>query len=158
MPKEGFSCAAMEGTQQQINKPRPEVQEVKKRGVVFPGHKIVKAVVETQPAIVWENQMDGCLSCQIVTAKNPQTCWRRKGTGAHPPRPVPLRPGMPPAPPDYSEQTQSSETEGVPPRYVYLHTPLPSARFVNLDPYAKDRMCDQDFIPDLLTDEGRSTG
>jgi len=71
---------------------------------------------------------------------------------------VPLTPGTPPAPPDDGERTQSSATEGVPPGYVYIHTPLPSARFFNPDPYAKDHMRDKDFIPDLLTDEGPSTG
>jgi len=65
---------------------------------------------------------------------------------------------MPPAPPDDIERTQSPTTEGVPPGYVYVHTPLPCARLFNLDWYAKDRMHDKDFIPDLLTDEGPSTG
>jgi len=53
--------------------------------------------------------------------------------------------------------TQSSETEGVPPGYVYIHTLHPSARFVNLDPFANDHMCVTDFVPDLLTDQGPST-
>jgi len=70
---------------------------------------------------------------------------------------VPLRPGKPLAPPDNSDRTQSPETEGVPPGYLYIHTPLPSARFSNPVPYAKDRMRDKDCIPDLLTDEGPST-
>jgi len=61
-------------------------------------------------------------------------------------------------PPDDSEITQSSETEGVPPRYVYIHSPLPCARFYNLDPYAKEPMRDKDFIPDLVTDERPLTG
>jgi len=65
---------------------------------------------------------------------------------------------MPPAPPDDSEITQSSETQGVSPRYVYIHSPLPCARFFNLDSYGKDLMRDKDFILDLLTDEGPFTG
>ena len=65
---------------------------------------------------------------------------------------------MPPAPPNDSGRTQCSETEGVPPGYVYIHTPLPRAQFINVDPFAKDRMRDNDFIPDLLTDECPSTG
>jgi hypothetical protein len=32
-----------------------------------------------------QNQMSGCLPCQNGTAKNPQTCWISKGTGAPPP-------------------------------------------------------------------------
>ena len=78
--------------------------------------------------------------------------------GVPPPQPAPLRPRTPPVPPDDSERTQSSETDGVPPRYLYIHTALPSSQFFNLHPYAKDHMHNKDFIPDLLTDEGPSTG
>jgi len=156
--KVGFLRTAFEETQRLIKLPHVEVREAKKRGVVFPRHNKVKPAIERHPAMVRENQMDACLPFQNVTAKTQQTHWRLKGTGAPPPRPAPLRPGMPPAPPGDSEKTQSSETEGVPPRYVYIHTPLPSGRFFTLDPYAKDRMHNKDFIPDLLTDEGPSTG
>jgi len=65
---------------------------------------------------------------------------------------------MPPVPPDDSERTESSKTEGVPPGYVYKHTPLPSARFLDLDSYAKDRMGEKDINPDLVTDKVPSTG
>jgi len=156
--KERFSRAAIEKTQEVIKKPRAKVGEEKKRGGVFPGHNKVKAAIERHLANVRENQTDGWLPCQNGTAKNPQTRWRRIGTGASAPPPVPPRPGAPPAPPDDSERTQSSETEGVPPGYVYIHTPLRSARFINLDPYANDYMRNNDFNPDLLTDEGLSTG
>jgi len=156
--KERFSRAAFEETQQVIKKPGAKVREEKKWGGVFPRHNKVKAAIEGHPANVRENQTDGCLPCQNGTAKNPQTCWRRLGTGASAPPPAPLRPRTPPAPPDDSERTQSSETDGVPPGYVYIHTPLRSARFINLDPYAKDYMRNNDFIPDLLTDEGLSAG
>jgi len=158
MAKEGFSRTTIKETQQLIKKPRAEVREEKKLGVVFPEHNKVKAAIERHPAMVHENQMDGCLPCQNGTAKNPQTRWRCNGTGAPPPRQAPPRPTKPPSLPDDSERTQSSETEGVPPGYEYIHTPLPSARFFNLDPYAKDCMHDKDFIPDLLTDESPSTG
>jgi len=60
-------------------------------------------------------------------------------------------------PPDDSEMTQSTETEGVPPGYLYIHSPLPCARLFNLDLYAKDLMRDKDLIPDLPTDEGPFT-
>jgi len=33
---------------------------------------------------------------------------------------------------------QSSQIEGVPPGYVYIHTPLLNAQFFNLDAYGKD--------------------
>ena len=78
--------------------------------------------------------------------------------GAPPPPAEPPRPGRPPAPPDDSERNKRPETDGVPPGYVYIHTPLPWTRFLNLDPYGTDRMRDTYFIPDWLTDEGPSTG
>jgi len=158
MAKERFSHAAIEETEQLIGKPRAEVRERNKRGVAFPVHDKVKAAIERHLAKVRENQTGGCLPCTNGTSKNPQTCRRRKGMGATPPRPAPPRPRTPPAPPDDSERTQSSGTEGVPPGYLYIHTPLPSARFFNLDSYTKNRMHNKDFIPDLLTDEGPSTG
>ena len=74
MAKGGISCAAIEETQQQIKKPRAEVREEKKRGVEFPMHNKVKAAIEWHPAMVRENQTDGCLPCQTGTAKNPETC------------------------------------------------------------------------------------
>jgi hypothetical protein len=39
-----------------------------------------------------------------------------------------------------------------------IHTPLPSTQFCNLDQYAKEDMYDKYSIPDLLTDDGPSTG
>jgi hypothetical protein len=86
MAKGGVSRATVEETQQLIKKPRTEVQEEKKRGVEFPGHNKVKAVIKRHPAMVRENQMDGCLACQNGTANNPETHWRRIGNGAPPPR------------------------------------------------------------------------
>jgi len=41
---------------------------------------------------------------------------------------------------------------------VYSHTPLPSTRFFNLDAYAQDSQPDTDYNPDMLTDEGSTTG
>ena len=46
----------------------------------------------------------------------------------------------------------------VPYGYVYIQTTFPSAQLFNLDAYAKDRKCDKDLNPDLLTDEVTSTG
>jgi len=54
--------------------------------------------------------------------------------------------------------TQSSETEGVPPGYVYIPSLLPCAGFLNHHPYGKDLMRDTDLIPELLTDELPFTG
>jgi hypothetical protein len=78
--------------------------------------------------------------------------------GVPPTQGVPPWHGTPPVPSDNSERTQSSETEGVPPKYLYIHTPLPNARLFILDPYVKDCMWDEELIPDSLTDEGLSTG
>jgi len=157
MAKEGCLRAAIEQMQQLIKKPHSEVWEEKKRGVEFAGHNKVKAGIETHLAMVHDNQTDVYFPCQNNTAKNPQASGRRKVTGASPTRLAPPRPGTPPAPPGDSERSQSSETEGVPPRYVYIHTPLPSAQFFNINLYAKDRKCDEDFIPDFMTDKGPST-
>jgi len=73
MAKGGFSRAAIEETQQLIKKPCAEVREGKKRGVRFPGHNKVKVAIERHPAMVRENQKDGCLPCQNGIAKNPET-------------------------------------------------------------------------------------
>jgi len=161
MADEGFSRATIEEMKQLIKKPLAEVREENKQGVVFPEHNKMKAMIEKQPGMIRENQMDGCFPWQNGTAKNPQTRWRRKSTGAPQPRPAPPMPGTPPAPPappDVSERTQCSETECVPPGYVFIPTPPPSARDIIHDPYAKDQLHDNDFIPDLPTDEGSSTG
>jgi len=156
--KQGFSRAAMEDTQQLIKKPHAQVRGEKKQRVVFPGHIKVNAAIERHPAMFCDHQMDSCLTCEYCTAKNPQTRRRCIGTGAPPPRSAPPRPGTPPVPPVDRERTQSSETEGLPPGYLYIHTPLHSARFFNHDPCCKDRMRNKDFIPDFLTEGGPSTG
>ena len=127
MAKGGFSHAAIEETQQLIKTPHAEVREGKKRGVEFPGHNKVKAAIERHPAMVRENQMDGCLHCQNGTTKHPQTRWRCKGKGAPAPRPAPPRPEPPHVP---SGDEESSETEGMPPTYMSIHTQLPNARFL----------------------------
>ena len=158
MANEGFSRAAIEETQQLIETPCAEVRDERKRRVVFPGNNMGKAAIERHPGMVWENETDGGLLCANDTAKNPPTWWRRKCCGVPPSRLAPPKPRTPPAPPDDSEETSSSETEGVPPKYLYIHTPLPNTRYFNLHPYAQDRMRDEDFTPDLLTDEGPSTG
>jgi len=47
MAQEGFSRATIEETKYLIKKPRAEVREEKKQGVEFPGHKKVKAAIQT---------------------------------------------------------------------------------------------------------------
>jgi len=158
LAKEGFSRTARDKTQQQIMKLRGDVSEEMMRGVVFLGLNKVKAGIERQPAMIHENKTDGYHPSQIGSGINPPTCWRGKPTGAPQPWLAPPQPGMPPAPPGDSKTSPSSETEGVPPRYVYMYTPLPNTQFCNLDLYVKDCKSDKDFIPDLLSDEGPCTG
>jgi hypothetical protein len=120
----GFLCHAIEETQQLLKKPCADVQEEMMCGVVCPGYNKVKAVIGRHPALVCETETDSSLSCKNDTAKNPKTCWRNIGTGAPPPRQGPPWPGMPPALSDNHDRTQCSDTKGVPPRYVYIYTPL----------------------------------
>jgi hypothetical protein len=126
MAKGGFSRATVEETQQ-LKKPRDNVREEKKWGVKIHGHNNLKAAIERHPAMVRENQMDGILPCQNGTAKHPETCWRRKGNGATPPTRATPPPKSPPVPFDDHE---CSETDGMPPTYVYVHLLLPNASFL----------------------------
>ena len=132
MAKDGFSRAAIEETKYLIQKPRGEVREEKKRGVEFPGHKQVKAAIQRNAAMLRHNQTPGCLPCQKGNAKNPQTRWRRKGTGAPPParrgvrtpEPTPPPPGTPPAPTGNTSGAQPSEIVNLPAGYTHYHTSL----------------------------------
>jgi len=123
MAKGGFSRAAIAETQYLIKKPQAEVRQEQQRGVEFPWHNNVKAAMERHPAMLWENQTDGCLPRQNGTAQNPQTQWRCKGTGAPPPerlrQPTPepmLHPVQTPLDPHRNnEEAHVSEIEGMPP-------------------------------------------
>jgi hypothetical protein len=159
MDKEGFSRGAIEETKYLIKKPHAEVREEKKRGFEFPGQKQVKAAIQRNPAMLLQNQTSNCLPCQIGTARNPQTCWTRKGTGAPPParcrvripEPTPPPPGTPPAPTGNSSGPQPAEIINLPAGYTYSHTALPCAEYFEDD---EDTEHDTDFDPDMLTDEG----
>jgi len=135
MAKEGFSHPAIAEMQHLIKKPCAEVQEEKKRGVQFPWHNMGNTAIERHLAMVYKNQMDGCLPCQNGTEKHPQTCWRHKGTGAPPSELVAASPGTPPlprtppVPPSDTEGSESDEIEGMPSRCVYIHSPLPNTQF-----------------------------
>jgi len=166
MAKGGFSRAAIEEPQQLIRKPRAEVWEETKRGVEFPGQRKVKAAIERHPAMVYENQTDGCLPCQNGSAKNPRTRWRHRGTGAPPqvrprqpiPELMPPPPRTPPAPSGDQNRAQSSKIPNLPAGFEYTHASLPGAQFFNHDTFAEDSEHDEDFIPDLRNDEETSTG
>jgi len=157
MARGGFSHAAIEETQHLIKKPGAEVQQEKKRGVAIPWHRKVKAAIERHPAMVYENQTDGCLPCQNGTAKNPRTRWWCKGTGAPPhvrheqptPELTPPPPGTPPVPSSDKNCAQHSKISNLTAGYEYKHPPLPGAQSSNHDTYAEDSEHDEDFIPDL---------
>jgi len=159
MTKEGFSRATIEETKYLIQKPRAEVWDETKRGVKFPGHKRVKATIERHPAMLRQNQTSGCLPCQFGAAKNPQTRWTRRGTGAPPParrreripEPTPHSPGTPPAPTGNTSGAQPAEIINSPAGFTYSHTALPCAEYFE---NGEDTEHDTDYDPDMLTDEG----
>jgi len=135
-------------------------------GVEFPGYETVKSMMERHPAMLPENQMDAGLPCQHCIAQNRQTGWRRKGTGAPPPErlgqptlePTPHSPATPFVPPAHNKPAHLFQIKGLPPGYVYIQSPLPSAQCFNHDAYTKDRERDDDFDPDWPTNEETSTG
>jgi len=136
------------------------------QGVEFPRHNKVIAAIERHPAMVRQNQTNVCLACQNGTTKKPETGWRRNGIGAPPPNqhrqptpdPMPSLPRTPPVPPGDTEGAHISQIDNFAPVYVYSHTPLPNTQLFNLDAYAQDSQHDKDYYPDMLTDEGTSTG
>jgi len=150
MAKRGFSRARIEDMRYLMKKPWAKVQQEKKQGVECPGDTNMKAAMGRHLAMLWEQQTDGYLPGQNVTAQNPQTCWRCHGTGAPPPEQLrqstpeqmPHPPGMPPVPPSDNRGYRASQIEGVLPGYVYIQTPHSSAQLFNLDAYAMGCKCD----------------
>jgi len=178
MPQGGFSHATIEETQYLIKKPRAEVRKEKKRGVEFPGHKKVNSAMESYPAVIRQNQWDGCLPRQDGIARNPHTRCKHKGMGAPPPvrrrhqtpNPplstagtpsppgMPSPPGKPPAPPGPTQGTQISHTDNLPAANVDSRVSLPKTQGVSLDAFAEDSLKDDDSDPELLTEERASCG
>jgi len=166
MAKGGFSCPGIEDTQYLIKKPRGEVRDETKRVVEFPGHTKVKPVMERHPARICQNHIDSRLPCQNSTARNRQTCWRRKGTDAPPPvrhrhqtpDPTPSPPGMPPQTPGPIQGSRGSQNHNLRAANADSRVPLPKTKPVNLDALAEDSLNDEDFDPELLTDERISCG
>jgi len=165
MAKWGFSRTAMEQMNYLINKLCAHIREVHMLGVKIPGHRKVNAGIERPLPMLHQNHMDACLPCQDSTAMNPQECWMRKSQATPPPdwhrqltpESTPPLPRTPPAPPGDNERVQSSQINNVPPRYVYSHAPPPRTQFCNLDAYAWDSRHNDDFNPDMLTDEETSS-
>jgi len=166
MAKGGFSHAPMEETQSLTKIPGVEVQEEQKRCVEFPGPRKVKAVIERHPAMVGQNHPNRYLPCQNGTPKNSQTCWRWKGRVAPPPdwhrqptpEPTPPLHKTQAAPPSDNEGSERSQINNLPLGYVYSHAPLSSTQWFNCDAYHNDCQHIADYNPDMLTDEGTSTG
>jgi hypothetical protein len=146
----GYSRAAIEKKEYQINNPRAEVQAENKWTVDFAGHNQVKAVIEKHPAICHRNHTAGCLPCQNGTAKNPQTRWRQNVTGVSPPsrrrqptpqptpEGTPALPGSPPTPTGNTSRVEYSHIIHLPVGYEYLHTSLPYAESLTLDASAQE--------------------
>jgi hypothetical protein len=128
------------------------------RGVEFPGHYKVNAAIQGHPAMLCQNHISGFLPCQNGTTKNPQICWRRKGTPAPPPgrhrqqtlEPTSIVPGRPPAPTGNTSGAPRSQIVILPAEYTYSHTALPCAGLFVDD---ENTQHDIDFDPDMLTDE-----
>jgi hypothetical protein len=134
----------------------------------------VKAAIARHPAMLRQNQTPGCLPCQNGTGKNPQTRWRRKGTGAPPPNrhrqqnpeptaeptpePMPPLPGTPLASTGIISGDHGLEIINLPAGYPYSHASLPCAESFTLDASAQESEHDTDFDLDMLPDEGTSTG
>jgi hypothetical protein len=134
MAKEGYLRAAIEETQQLVQKPRAELWEEKKRRFQLPRYKMVKAAIDRYSAISHKNLTASCLPRQPGTARNLQTCWRCKGAGSPPPGLVapPLCTPPPlitqPTPPGNTDRIKRYEIEGMPSRCVYIHSPLPNTQ------------------------------
>jgi hypothetical protein len=71
-------------------------------------------------------------------------------------RPPPF--GHQPAPSSDNQGAKQSQIDIVPPGYPSIHAALPNAQFFHLDAYSMDRQLEKDCNPDMLTDEGTSTG
>jgi len=71
---------------------------------------------------------------------------------------MPPLPGMPHTPTSNNSGSQHSEIVNLPAQYVYSHTSYTFAEFFTVNTSVQDRQQDTDFDPDMLTDEGTSTG
>jgi len=160
--KGGFSHTAIEETEYLI-----KVREEKKKySVEVPGHKKVKATIERDPAMLCQNHLPRCLHWQNCTARNPQTRWRCKDTGVPPPNrrrqqtpePTSPLPGTATAINGNTSGSQFLVIVNLPPGYAYSHTSLPCAERFTLDLSAQNSEHYTDFDPDMLPDEGTSTG
>jgi hypothetical protein len=77
--------------------------------------------------------------------------------GVPPPELVPPPAGRPPTQPGHIERCKCSKREDVVGGYVYIPTALHCAECCIHEVYAQHCNCDNDFIPDMLTDVEPST-
>jgi hypothetical protein len=79
-------------------------------------------MIEKDLATIYDNQTDVGVPSEILKPLNSQTSWRRKGLGALHPEIVPPPPRMLLAPQSNFEAPQYCSIEGVPSRYLCIHT------------------------------------
>jgi hypothetical protein len=60
-------------------------------------------------------------------------------------------PRTPPTPPGHMDETECIEIEGMSFRCVHIHSPLPNTELFNHNEYVKDSLCNEDFIPKVLS-------
>jgi hypothetical protein len=65
---------------------------------------------------------------------------------------------MPPVQPSSTHGTQTSQTDNLPATNADSRVSLPKTQVVNLNALAQDSLNDEDFDPELLTDEKASCG
>jgi hypothetical protein len=82
MTQRGCLEAEIEQPQYGIKMFRAQFWQVKKWRAEFPEYMKVMAVMERHPAMLHQNHMNRELPCLNGIAKNPQTHWRCRGTGA----------------------------------------------------------------------------
>jgi hypothetical protein len=160
----------LDETQDLIKKPRTKVEEEMMCGVQFPEHNKVQAAIEWHLAMLRQNHMTRCLPCHNGTANTPQTHFRCNGTGAplpnrrswQTPMPTPeltpSLPGQPPASTSHTSVAQCLKIINLLAGYAYSHISLPCAGSCILDSSAQDSEHHTNFDPDMLPDEGTSTG
>lgn len=95
----------------------------------------MKAALEEHPVMVGENQMDSCMTYPKSTAEHLQTYWMRKELGAPDPESAPPLPEMSHGTTSGNEGALCLDIDGVPLRYVHIHTAVPNAQCVNLDAF-----------------------
>jgi hypothetical protein len=127
MAKEGCLQAAVEKTQYVIIYPCPVVWEEQKWCVEQPGNKQVKAAIQRHMAMLAQNHMPCCLSCNIVGLNCLQRLRRCSGTGAAPqdwhrqrnPAATPPLPALSPATTGNASREEPSHIIHVLARYPY---------------------------------------